>query len=169
MQKKHRIEVSEEVHRALKILAAREGVTTKELASCILKDAIDKDTKGYMTKGLNEPRVLKPEEHKTEEAKGAEKVKGIGSKEPIAIRPEEPMATGSEEGKSQKPPEMPGWGREDGLKWGVKRKFRLTEDPLALKELVKLKDDGYGITQVADLLGFSRDMISREYHRLDEK
>ena len=160
MQKKHRIEVSEEAHRALKILAAREGVTTKELASCILKDAIDKDTKGYMTKGLNEPRVLKPEEHKTEEVGGAERIMVIGSKEPMVV--------GSEEGKSQKPPEVPGWEREDGAAWGIKRKFRLSDDPLALKELTRLKDDGYKITQIAELLDYNRDMISREYHRLDE-
>jgi len=169
MQKKHRIEVSEEVHRALKILAAREGATTKELASRILKDAIDKDTKGYMAKGLNKPIVLKPEEHKTEEAKGAESDMVTGSKEPIAVGPEEHMATGSEEEKSQKPPEMPGWEREDGVAWGDKRKFRLSDDPLALEELVRLKDDSFKITQIAELLDYSRDMISREYHRLEEK
>jgi hypothetical protein len=39
----------------------------------------------------------------------------MGSKEPIAIRSEELMATttGFEEEKSQKPPEVPGWERED--------------------------------------------------------
>lgn len=177
MQKKHRIEVSEEVHRALKILAAREGATTKELASRILKDAIDKDTKGYMTKGLKEPRVLKSEEHKIEEAKGAEKDIVIEPKEPMVVRPEEPLVTGpeepmvvsSEEEKSQKPPEVPGWEREDGVAWGEKRKFRLSDDPLALKELTKLKDDGYKIIQIAELLGYGRDMISREYHRLEDK
>ena len=169
MQKKHRIEVSEEVHRAIKILAAREGATTKELASCILKDAIDKDTKGYMTKRLNEPRVSKPEEHKIEEAKGAEKDMAIGPKEPIATRPKEPMVISSEEEKSQTLQEVPAWEREDGVAWGEKRKFRLSDDPLALEELTRLKDDGYKITQIAELLDYSRDMISREYHRLEVK
>jgi hypothetical protein len=61
--------------------------------------------------------------------------------------------------------------REDGLAWGEKRKHRLTDDPLGMKELAMLMALGPRPTfeEAGRLLGgYSRNVISERAREMEE-
>jgi len=66
MTKKYRVEIDEEVFRALRVEAAKTGITTKELASQILKNSLDKSTFDYIeSSSLSVKKTKAPQRSKS--------------------------------------------------------------------------------------------------------
>ncbi len=91
MAKKYRIEVSSNLHKALKIMAAKEGLTVKAYATKTLSAAVDLKTWDYMDEETKDPRIIHPPDERPKLAENQEALEEIkrlwvaGERSPAAI------------------------------------------------------------------------------------
>ena len=77
MAKKYRIEVSSNLHKALKIMAAKEGLTVKAYATKTLSAAVDLKTWDYMDEETKDPRIIHPPDERPKLAENQEALEEI--------------------------------------------------------------------------------------------
>jgi len=91
MAKKYRIEVSPELHKALRIIAAKEDMTVKDYAIKTLSAAVDLKTWDYLDEETKDHRTIKPPDDRPRLADNHEALEEIkrlwiaGERSPAAI------------------------------------------------------------------------------------
>jgi hypothetical protein len=91
MAKKYRIEVSPELHKALRIMAAKEDMTVKDFTIKTLSAAVDLKTWDYIEEETKDPRTIPPPDDRPKLADNLEALEEIkrlwiaGERSPAAI------------------------------------------------------------------------------------
>lgn len=91
MAQKYRVEVSLELHKALRVMAAKAGMTTKDFATEALMKAVDLATWDYLEGETKDPRTITPPDDRPKLADNPEALEEIkrlwvaGERSPAAI------------------------------------------------------------------------------------